>query len=141
MQDMTDFGKSILATQPFSQFIGAELHQLSPGSAELHLPITDTLKQQHGFAHGGVVSYLADNALTFAGGAGMGVPVVTSEMKINYIRPVIGERLIARAKVLSLGKTQAVVRCDVFVKDGEKEKLCAAAQGTITALPDKKPDI
>jgi uncharacterized protein (TIGR00369 family) len=129
-------GRQALASQPLSVLIGAELHALSPGAAEIHLPITDKVKQQHGFAHGGAVSYLADNALTFAGGAAMQVPVVTGEFKINYLRPAIGERLIARAKAVHVGQTQAVCTCEIFVVSGGKEKLCALAQGTIARLPD-----
>jgi len=128
-------GREVLASQPFSQLIGAELVALSPGRCELHVPITEAVKQQHGFVHGGVLSYAADNALTYAGGTALRVPVVTSEFKINYLRPAIGESLIARAEAVHTGKSQAVCRCDVFVvKDGE-EKLCAVAQGTIAALP------
>jgi uncharacterized protein (TIGR00369 family) len=128
-------GREVLASQPFSTLIGAELAALSPGRCELQVPITEAVKQQHGFVHGGVLSYAADNALTYAGGTALRVPVVTSEFKINYLRPAIGERLIARAHAVHTGKSQAVCRCDVFVvKDGE-EKLCAVAQGTIAALP------
>jgi len=130
-------GRQALASQPFSVLIGAELHALSPGHAELQLPVTDQVKQQHGFAHGGVVSYLADNALTFAGGTAMQVPVVTAEFKINYVRPAVGERLIARARAVHVGKTQAVCTCDVFAVSGGQEKLCAMAQGTIARLPER----
>ena len=128
-------GREVLAKQAFSTLIGAQLVALSPGRCELHVPITEAIKQQHGFVHGGVLSYAADNALTYAGGTALRVPVVTSEFKINYLRPAVGERLIARAEAVHTGKTQSVCRCDVFVlKDGE-EKLCAVAQGTIAVLP------
>ena len=127
-------GREVLASQPFSTLIGAELAALSPGRCELQVPITEAVKQQHGFVHGGVLSYAADNALTYAGGTALRVPVVTSEFKINYLRPAIGERLIARAEAVHTGKSQAVCRCDVFaIKDGE-EKVCATAQGTIVPV-------
>jgi len=127
-------GRDILAEQPFSVLLGAELAALSPGQVDLQLALRPEHLQQHGFAHGGVVSYLADNALTYAGGTAMQVPVVTSEFKINYVRPAVGERLIARASADAVSKTQAVCRCEVFaVKDGV-EKLCALAQGTIVRL-------
>ena len=127
-------GREVLAEQPFSRLLGARLTVLTPGRAELELTLRTELLQQDGFAHGGVVSYLADNALTFAGGTAMQVPVVTSEFKINYVRPAVGERLIARASADAVSKTQAVCRCEVFaVKDGV-EKLCALAQGTIVRL-------
>jgi uncharacterized protein (TIGR00369 family) len=127
-------GREILAKQPFSALLGAELAALSPGKVDLQLALKPEHLQQNGFAHGGIVSYLADNALTFAGGTAMQVPVVTSEFKINYVRPAVGERLIARASADAVSKTQAVCRCEVFaVKDGA-EKLCALAQGTIVRL-------
>ena len=131
------YGRSVLAAQPFSVLIGAELHALAPGHAELQLPLGAQLKQQHGFAHGGIVSYMADNALTFAGGSALRVPVVTSEFKINYVRPAIGQRLIARAWAVHTGSSQAVCTCEVVaVADDGTEKLCALAQGTIAKLPD-----
>ena len=134
--DLLAFGRRVLAQQPFSVLLGTELLELEPGRAVLALALTDRLKQQHGYAHGGVVSYLADNALTYAGGTALGVAaMVTSEFKINYVRPAVGERLIARAHVEHAGRTQAVCRCEVFVLDRGVEKLCALAQGTIAALP------
>ena len=127
---MLEFGRKVLAAQPFSRLLGTELMAFEEGRAELALDLMPDHLQQHGFAHGGVVSYLADNALTFAGGSVLG-DSVTLEYKINYLRPAIGQRLVARARVTGSGKTQAVCHCDVFVLDGGAEKMCATAQGTI----------
>jgi uncharacterized protein (TIGR00369 family) len=136
-QRFLQLGREVLATQPFSVLLGAELVALSPGRCELAVDLKPELRQQHGFAHGGVVSYLADNALTYAGGTAMRVPVVTSEFKINYVRPAIGERLVARAQAVAVSKSQAVCRCDVFAVSGGQEKLCAMAQGTIARLAQR----
>ena len=132
-----NMGREVLATQPFSVLLGAELMALESGRRELAVVITDALKQQMGFAHGGGVSYLADNALTYAGGTAMQVPVVTSEYMINYVRPAIDERLIAPARAVHVSRSQAVCRCEVFALRGGEEKLCAIAQGTIAKLPDR----
>ena len=61
---MLEWGRKVLASQPFSVLLGAELVVFSPGIAELKVPIKPELKQQNGFVHGGVISYAADNALT-----------------------------------------------------------------------------
>jgi len=133
--DVLARGRAVLAAQSFSVLIGAELAALTPGQCELHIPITGNIRQQHGFVHGGVVSYAADNALTYAGGTAMQQPVITSEFKINYVRPAAGQLLIARARAEHVGRTQAVCRCEVLVRDAAgAEKLCALAQGTITLL-------
>ena len=131
---MLDLGRKILASQPFRVFLDAELTGLSPGNAELAIPIRPEFGQQHGFVHGGIISYAADNALTFAGGSVLGTAVVTSEFKINYLRPAKGDTLIVRASVVHHGKRQAVCRCDVFVLVSGNETPCAAAQGTIVRL-------
>jgi len=134
MTELLKFAQEVLRSQPFSRLLGAEVSAFEPGKAELRLAIKTELRQQHGFAHGGVISYLADNAMTFAGGSMLGNNALTGEFKINYLRPAIGDTLIARAVVKYAGKQQAVSQCDIFVvKDGE-EKLCATAQGTIVKV-------
>ena len=129
--DLLTYGRQAMAAQPFSVMLGTQVDVFEPGGAQLSLPMSPKLLQQDGFVHGGVLAYLADNALTYAGGSVLG-KVLTSEFKINYMRPARdGDRLVAVATVVGSGKTQAVCRCDIFLeRDGER-KLCAAAQGTI----------
>jgi len=139
MNDMLNMGRQVLASQPFSVLLAAELVQFAEGRAELKIPIHAELTQQHGFVHGGVVSYAADNALTYAGGSVLGVNVVTSEFKINYVRPAVGDFIVAQAAVVHTGKNQAVCRCEVYVSRDAKPTLCAVAQGTITRLSLETP--
>lgn len=133
MSELFELGKKILKDQPFSKLLGAELVSLDKGKAKIALVIHQELKQQHGFIHGGVISYLADNCLTYAGASILG-DCVTLEFKINYTRPAIGEKLIAEASVLSAGKHQAVCECKVIVLTTEGEKLVAVALGTISKV-------
>jgi len=128
---MHAFAQEIFSSQPFSQFIGAELTASSQDSAELTLAIQDHHKQQHGFVHGGVLSYLADNAITFAGGLALGGNALTVEFKINYTRPAIGSHVIARARAESVGKRTSVCRCELYLREKDTEALCALAQGTV----------
>lgn len=132
--DMLATGRRVLASQPFSTLLGAELLSFSEGRAEIRIPIRAELKQQHGFVHGGVLSYAADNALTFAGGSVLGPAVVTSEFKINYLKPMQGDFIVARASVVQAGSSQAVCRCEVFASGRGGENLCATALGTIARL-------
>ena len=129
-----EFAQSVLANQPFSVMLGTTITQFTPELTELQLVMKDEFKQQNGFAHGGIISYLADNALTFAGGAALGERVLTSEYKINYVKPARGKLLIARASVISSSSRQAVCRCDVFAFHAGEETLCATAQGTIVSF-------
>lgn len=138
--DFLEAGKLALATQPFSKLMQAELKVFAPGKVVLEIPIKDNLLQQHQFVHGGVISYAADNALTFVGGSVLGPQVLTSEYKINYVRPAFGEKLIARAEVVYASRRQAVCRCDVFALAKEEERLCATALGTIASTAAQKDE-
>jgi uncharacterized protein (TIGR00369 family) len=135
-EEMLDWGRKVLAAQPFSAVIGAELLAFSAAGAELAIWLRPEHRQQNGFVHGGVIAYAADNTLTYAGGGALGPHVLTSEFKINFVRPAQGERLIARATVVYAGGSQAVCRCDVFVAGEGRESLCATAQGTIVRMTD-----
>jgi uncharacterized protein (TIGR00369 family) len=132
-----DLGRQVLQQQPFSKLLGAQLTRLDSGCAELQMELRPDLLQQNGFAHGGVICYLADNALTYAGGLALGTGVVTAEFKINYVRPAIGRRALARAALVHAGKRQAVCRCDVFVLGDAGEQLVATALGTIAVAGTK----
>ncbi|MFI6344305.1 PaaI family thioesterase [Streptomyces sp. NPDC050560] len=129
--DLTAFAHSVFEAQPFSRFLAAELTDVGPDSAEIRVRNRPELQQQHGFLHGGVISYLADNALTFAGGLALGGDALTAEYKINYSRPAIGETAVARAFALTTTRRQAVCQCTVHMLGDGEERLVAVAQGTI----------
>lgn len=131
VNELQRFAQQVLAAQPFSRHVGARLTDSGPDHAELTVDVTEELTQQHGYVHGGVVSYLADNAITFAGGLALGGDALTSEYKINYLRPATGPRLIARAHAESVGTRQAVCRCDIYTMTDGRERVCAIAQGTV----------
>ncbi len=139
MSNLEKLARQIFDSQPFSRHLGASLESVGPDSAEIALAVTDELTQQHGFAHGGIISYLADNAMAFAGGLALGGDALMAEFKINFVRPAVGGRLIARARTTALGKRQAVCRGKVFsVSDDGAETLCAVAQGTVVAASTEK---
>jgi uncharacterized protein (TIGR00369 family) len=126
-------GRRILAAQPFSTLVGARLTALGDGRATLEMDIRDDLRQQNGYLHGGVLSYAADNALTFAAGAAAGTGVLTAGFTIDYLRPADGVLLRAEAEVIRAGRTRVVSRCDLIgvAADGT-ESLCAVAQGSVS---------
>ncbi|WP_418961135.1 PaaI family thioesterase [Streptomyces tritici] len=138
--ELTAFAHAVFDAQPFSKFLGAELGDVGPDFAEIRVQVRPELLQQHGFVHGGVLSYLADNALTFAGGLALGGDALTAEYKINYAKPATGETVVARARALVTTRRQAVCQCTLHTvsADGE-ERLVAVAQGTIVAAGERGP--
>lgn len=136
-----ELARKVLDSQPFSRLLGARVTAFGDGGATLELDIREELRQQNGFLHGGVLSYAADNAITFAAGTVLGVAVLTAGFSVQYVRPATGRVLAARAVVVHAGRRQAVVRCDLvtLAQDGA-ETLCAVAQGTVLANGASAPD-
>ncbi|MPZ96462.1 MAG: hotdog fold thioesterase [Propionibacteriales bacterium] len=133
-----DLAQGLLAAQPFSSLIGARLTEFGADAAVLEIEIRDELRQQNGFVHGGVLSYAADNALTFAGGTALGAAVLTGGFTISFLRPVDGRTVRAHATVVHATSRQAVCRCDIYaLDDGAPPVLCATAQGTVVAAPGR----
>ncbi|HET8992340.1 MAG TPA: PaaI family thioesterase [Rhodococcus sp. (in: high G+C Gram-positive bacteria)] len=132
---MSSFGieraRDVLAAQPFSVLIGAQLSAYGREGVSLEIPLRPELLQQFGFAHGGVLSYAADNAITFAAGTVLGPSIVTTGFSIDYLRPAQGTLLRAHARVVESSKRRALCRSEIIVvaEDGS-EKVCAAAQGS-----------
>ncbi len=121
----------IMQHQPFSALLNVQLTRLEQGYAQLEVPFSKELTQQHGFVHGGVIGYLADNVCGIAAATEVG-EVVTQEYKINFIAPAIGKHFIGKGYVIRAGKRQVICRSDVYAitEEGE-EKHVATALATI----------
>lgn len=131
--------QAVLGAQPFSVLVGARVEKMTPQEVVVRVPFRLQLTQHHGFVHGGLQATLADIGLTFMGAAALGPSVLTSEFKINFLRPARGEELVARGSVVSAGKRQAVTRCDIYAVEGGQEKIVATALGTIVTADVPAP--
>jgi len=111
----------------------AEILSVQEGEVCLAAPITEAVSQQHGAAHAGLAFALGDSAagyaaLTLIGGD---ADVMTAEMKINLLRPALGDRMIAEGHVVKAGRRLIVVQAEVFVETEETRTLVAVLQGTM----------
>jgi uncharacterized protein (TIGR00369 family) len=125
-----DFEKRVrdsFARQAFMRALGAELLQIAPGEVHIALPHKPDLTQQHGYFHGGVVATIADTAAGYAALTlfPKGTGVLTTEFKINLLRPAEGERLVARGRVIKPGRTLSICQSDVYAENGERESHVA----------------
>ncbi|AMR25863.1 thioesterase [Hymenobacter psoromatis] len=107
-----------LKGQHFMHLIGADLTRIEPGRVEAELALGQQHQQQRGFAHGGLVATMADLVAGFAAITLVpeGVGVVTSDLKVSYLNPGVGQRIRAIGWVLKAGRRlhfcEAEVWCD-----------------------------
>ena len=98
--------------------------------------VREDFLNSNGVLHGGVIASIADEAAWHAMiHAYKGErPATTTELKINYLRPIGGKKMTARAYALRAGKTLFVTRVDLF--DSQK-KLSAVGLVTYMLLDSK----
>lgn len=126
--------KRSVLTSGFSSLLGAEPVHCWDGAAELVVPLTPSLTQHHGYAHGAVVGAAADNACAWAA-ASLAGDVVTASYTLHLLAPAKGDRLRARGQVLKQGRRQLTVRADVFAEEGSGEaKLVATALASVARV-------
>lgn len=125
--------RASVKTSGFSVLLGAEPIRCWQGESELVVELTSELKQHHGFAHGGVIGAIADNACAWAAASVAG-DVVTSSYTLHFLGPALGERLRAKGRVIRAGKRQLTVQADVFAENGADSKHVATAIATIAKV-------
>ncbi|MEM8876902.1 MAG: PaaI family thioesterase [Pseudomonadota bacterium] len=127
--------RNSFARQDFMATLGAELAHVAPGEADIVLPFTDDLRQQHGFFHAGATIAVLDSAAGYAALTlfPKGFGVLTAELKVNLLAPAEGPRLRAEGRVIKPGKTLTVCRSDVYSVADDKRTHVATALLTMAA--------
>lgn len=116
--------------------LGARLTRVEPGEVDIELPFQESLTQQNGFLHAGVVTTILDSACGYAAFSLMPADagVLSIEFKTNLLAPAAGERLIARARVVRAGRTITVCQAEGLMIAGGEERLVATLTGTMMTV-------
>lgn len=125
----------------FGRLLDMHFKVIVDGTVEYYL----TIKEQHlatpHAAHGGVIAALVDGALGTAGlslVASENKALSTVEFKINYLSPaLLGDELVAKAKVEQKGNRLLVISCDVFCSN-RNNVIIAKSMGTFNAYNAEK---
>lgn len=120
--------RAVNATAAFNRWCGIEVMAAEPGSATIAMPWRQEAGQYAGFLHAGLVGALIDTACGFAAATLVGRGVLASHYSVNCLRPAVGERFIARARVVKPGKTQVFTACELFAQASGSEKLVATGE-------------
>jgi uncharacterized protein (TIGR00369 family) len=128
--------RSSFARQGLMRTIGASLGSITPGLVEIELRPHPAISQQHGFVHAGAVSAIADSAAGYAALSLMpaGRGVLSTEYKINLLAPAVGDRIVARGRVVKAGRTLTVAQTEVFAESDGEEKLIALLTATMMTV-------
>ncbi|NNL72924.1 MAG: PaaI family thioesterase [Silicimonas sp.] len=125
--------RASFARQTMMRTLGAELVDLGHGSATISAPILPTSLQQQDAGHAALTFAIGDSAAGYSALTLLDPDseVMTVEMKINLLRPALGDLLVAEGRVIKPGRRVSVVAAEVFaVTDGVRKQI-ALLQGTM----------
>jgi uncharacterized protein (TIGR00369 family) len=116
-------------------YLGFKIVDIGPGTVHGQMDVREELLTPFGNLHGGVISAFCDHLL-----GGVCYPVMkpgqwaaTTEFKINLTAPVSKGVVDAKAEIVVMTRTMAVVRIDVT----NEGRVAAVAQGTVTIRDPK----
>lgn len=121
-----------LDNSPFIAFlrIRADSVDAEAGTVTMSMPMRPELERSGGGGgqfHGGPIAAFIDIVGDFAVAVKVGGGVPTINLRIDYLRPSTGERLVGTATARRVGRTVGVVDIDVTDAQG---RLTAIGRGT-----------
>lgn len=122
---------------PICLTLGMKLTELRTGKARLEMNVGQKFYNPMGSVHGGIMTDLADACMGIAVASTLekNQTFTTLELKMNFLRPVFGGRLVATSKILHRGRTIALAESTVTNEEG---KLVAKAVSTCMILKTSK---
>lgn len=126
--------QSISQKAEFNRWCGIEVVHAEPGRADIAMPWRAEVGQYTGFLHAGLVAALIDTACGFAAATLVGPNVLAAHFAVNCLRPAVGTRFIARARVVRAGKLQVFTSCELFAESESGTKLVATGETLLSVI-------
>ncbi len=120
---------------PFISTLGLHVLALDYDTSELtvEMPLQPSFERKAGTKqfHGGPIASFIDTVGDYAVAMLLGGGVPTINIRIDYLKPAVGDALVAVARVRRAGRTVTVVDIDVF---NPKDEPVAIGRGTYASV-------
>ncbi|MBO6211500.1 PaaI family thioesterase [Algoriella sp.] len=118
------------------KFYNATLMEIETDFVSIKIPKQEMMTRKHGMFNGAMIASLVDVSSGYAAVSHYedDCYVVTVELKVNYLRPAIGDFLLSKAYVLKGGKKISTIRTEIFAVDENSGKETHAATSLVTMM-------
>jgi acyl-CoA thioesterase len=117
----------MMETDFFSQWLGIEIMEVSPGFCRLRMVVRKEMLNGFGILHGGISFSLADSCFAFATNS-KGMLSLSLQASISFpATAVLGEVLVAESKELNLTKSSGLY--DIEIKKEGKSEIVGLFRG------------
>ena len=118
------------------KFYNATLMEIETDFVSIKIPKQEMMTRKHGMFNGAMIASLVDVSSGYAAVSHYedDCYVVTVELKVNYLRPAIGDFLLSKAYVLKGGKKISTIRTEIFAVDENSGKETHAATSLVSMM-------
>ncbi|MCP4693650.1 MAG: PaaI family thioesterase [Desulfobacterales bacterium] len=132
-----EYVKRVVARSPFPSLLSMKLVDIGVGCSAISIDLEKKHMQLIGLVHGGVYASLIDTAAWWAAYYGVeeeDAGLKSVDLKLNYLAPTMGGRLLARGRQIKTGRTLCYADVEVTDENGEVK---AHGASTIIVAPGK----
>ncbi|WP_426278754.1 PaaI family thioesterase [Chryseobacterium sp. S-02] len=121
------------------KFYKAELLAVETDYISIKIPKMEMMTRKAGMFNGAMIASLVDVSSGYAAVSHYEEDcyVVTVELKVNYLRPAIGDALVSKSYVIKGGGKIIVVRTEIYVVDENGENESHVATSLVTMMKIK----
>ncbi len=124
--------RAFMRSIPFNQWLGIEIAATHDDGITISCAMRPEMRNGHGVLHGGVIATLADVAVGVALKPLIAPRTATTiDLKVSYLKPVVGGTLWARCYLVRVGRTLVTGRVELT---DDQSKMVAIAIATYMVL-------
>ncbi|QHC84918.1 thioesterase [Empedobacter brevis] len=118
------------------KFYNASLDECKTNFISIKIPKQQMMTRKHGMFNGAMIASLVDVSSGYAAVSHYDDDcyVVTVELKVNYLRPALGDYLLSKAYVIKGGKKISTIRTEIFTVDEKTSKETHVATSLVTMM-------
>jgi uncharacterized protein (TIGR00369 family) len=123
---------------PYFSLLSMSIREIEIGQSLLHVDVQNKHLQPFGAVHGGVFASIIDAAAFWAvfPEVDEDLSMTTVDLKVNYLAPAQGGKLIAKGRRIKVGKTLALGEAEVSNEEGK-----TLAHGTSILMILRNPEM
>jgi uncharacterized protein (TIGR00369 family) len=113
---------------PFHRWLGVQVTGLSEDEVEFLVPWREEIvvHPEREYTHGGILATIIDFAADYAIMAKTGAAVPTIDLRVDYHRAAVKCDMIAKARVIKLGRVYSTAEAEVYDPEG---RMLASGRG------------
>lgn len=118
------------------KFFNATLKNVETDFISIQIPKQEHMTRKAGMFNGAIMASLVDISSGYAAVSHYEEDcyVVTVELKVNYLRPAIGDFLLSKSYVIKGGSKISTIRTEIYVRNDDSDYESHVATSLVTMM-------